>query len=48
MLNFGSKVNAMTLAHTAKLSLELRKTNVSAQKIDEFSLKTYDMVIAAF
>ena len=38
----------MTPAYTVKLGLKVRKTNVSAQKIDGFSLTTYGMVIAAF
>ena len=47
---FGSKseVNAITLAYAVQLGLKMQKTNVNAQKIDRFSLKTYGMVIATF
>ena len=48
LLNSEIKVNAMTPAYAAQLGLKVRKTNVSAQKIDGFLLATYDMVIAAF
>ena len=48
MLNFKSKVNAMTLAYAAHLGLKVRMTNVGAQKIDGSLLATYSIVIAAF
>ena len=48
LLDSGSKVNAMTLAYAAHLGLEVRVTDVSAQKIDGSLLATYNMVIAAF
>ena len=48
MLNFRSKINAMTSAYTAQLGFKVQKTNVDVQKIDKSSLKTYGMVIAAF
>ena len=48
LLNFGSKVNAMTLTYIAQLDLKLQKTNISAQKIDKSSLKTYSIVSSAF
>ena len=48
LLNSCSKVNAMSLAFTRKLSLHIRKTNVRAQKIDGSILKTFEMVIADF
>ena len=38
----------MTLAYTAQLSLKVQKINVDTQKIDGFSLATYDMIIAIF
>ena len=47
LLDFGSKINAMTPAYAAYLGLKLKKTNVGAQKIDRSSLATYGMVIAA-
>ena len=40
LLNFKSEVNAMTLAYIAQLDLKIQKTNISAQKIDKFSLET--------
>ena len=48
LLNSKSKVNALTLAYVAHLSLKVRVTNVGAWKIDRSSLATYSMVIAAF
>ena len=48
LLNSGSEVNAMTLAHMAHLSLKVIVTDVSAQKIDRSSLAIYGMVIASF
>ena len=48
LLNSGSKVNAMTQAYAAHLSLKVRVTNDGAQKIDGSSLGTYGMVIASF
>ena len=44
----GSEINAMTLAYAAYLGLEVRVTNIGAQKINGSSLATYGMVIAAF
>ena len=41
LLNFGSEVNAMTLAYAAHLGLKVRVTSVDAQKIDGFALATY-------
>ena len=38
----------MTPAYTAYLGLKMRVNNVNVQKIDRFSLATYNMVIAAF
>ena len=48
LLDSESKVNAMTPAYAAQLSLKMRKTNVGAQKIDWSSLATHSIVIAAF
>ena len=48
LLDSGSKVNAMTPAYAAHLSLKVRVIDVGAQKIDESSPATYDIVIAAF
>ena len=38
----------MTLVYAVYLSLKVRVTDVSAQKIDGFSLATYGIIIAAF
>ena len=48
LIDFGSKVNAITLAYAKKLGLRTWKTNVGAQKIDGSLLKIYEIVIAAF
>ena len=48
LFNFESKVNAITPAYTVHLGLKVRVTNVGAQKIDSFSLATYNMSIATF
>lgn len=38
----------MAPIYTKKLGLWIEKTNNKAQKIDEFALKTYEIVIASF
>ena len=48
LLDSRSEVNAMTLAYAAHLGLQVRVTNVGAQKIDGSSLVTYGIVIASF
>ena len=48
LLNSESKVNAITSAYVAHLSLKVGLTNVGMQKIDGFSVATYGIVIAAF
>ena len=48
LLDFGSEVNAMTLAYAAHLGFKVRMTNVGAHKIDGSSLAIYGMVIAGF
>lgn len=48
LINSGSEINAMTPAYTAKLGLEPRPTNVSAQKIDDSVVETYGMAWASF
>ena len=48
LLDSGSKVNAMTSAYTAQLSLKIQKIDIGTQKIDKFSLEIYSMVIAIF
>ena len=48
LIDSGSKVNTMTPAYAKKPSLQVRKTNVRAQKIDGSLLRTFGMVIAGF
>ena len=38
----------MTLTYTVKLGLKIQKTNINAQKINRFLLKTYGIVIVVF
>ena len=38
----------MTLAYAEQLSLQVRKTDVGAQKIHGSSLQTFEMVITGF
>lgn len=38
LVNFNSKLNAMTLAYISKLSLKVCQIDVRAQKIDGFTL----------
>ena len=44
----GSEVNAIYPNFAKKLSLTIRPTDVEAQKIDDFKLITYEIVVAAF
>ena len=48
MLNFKSKVNAMSPAYIAQLDLKVQKINVNAHIIDKSLPKIYGIVIAAF
>ena len=48
LLNYGSKVNAMTLAYAAQLGLKVQKTNINNQKIDGSLLEIYSIIIATF
>lgn len=48
LIDLGSKVNVMTPAYMAILSLKVRTTDVKAQKINSSSLAIYKMVIAGF
>ena len=38
----------MTLEYVSKLGLKVRLTNIKTQKIDNFTLKTFEMVLASF
>ena len=48
LLDSGSEVNAMSPAYAKKLGLQVRKTDVGAQKINGSTLETFGMVIASF
>ncbi len=48
LLDLVSKVNVMTLVYTIKLGLKVRNINVKAQKIDDFILKTFEIVLVSF
>lgn len=48
LLDFGSKINAMTPAYAAKLGLKDQSTNVGAQKIENSTLKTLGKILANF
>lgn len=45
LIDFQSDKNAINLIYTAKQYLQVQKINVGAEKIDSFSLKTYNMII---
>ena len=48
LIDSGSEVNAMTPAYASKLGLQVRHTDVGAQKIDGSTLETFGMVLASF
>ena len=48
LIDSGSEVNVMAPAYTKKLGLQVRKTDIDAQKIDGSTLETYGMIIAGF
>ena len=48
LIDLDSEVHAMTPAYASKLGLQVRHTNVGAQKIDGSTLKTFQMVLASF
>ena len=48
LINLYSKVNVMTPAYAKQLDLQVQKTDVGAQKIDNSLFKTFEMVIASF
>ena len=48
LIDSGSKVNAITLGYALKLGLKICSTNGGAQKIDNSTLKTFEMVVASF
>lgn len=48
LLNLESEINTIHLNYTKKLSFLIWKIDVEAQKIDELSLQTFEMIIAGF
>ena len=48
LINFGSKINAMTLAYTIKLGFIIQKTSIRARKIDDLPPKTYGIASTRF
>ena len=48
LVDSGSEVNAMTPDYTAKLGLQVRKTDIEAQKTDGSTLETFGIVLADF
>lgn len=47
LINFNSKVNAMTPTYTAKLDLKIQKINADAQKIDGSIFHTFRIMLAS-
>lgn len=47
LINFRREVTAINLTYGVKLSLQMQKTYIVAQKIDGFFLKKYNLVIVA-
>ena len=48
LLNFGNKVNTITLRYVSKLDLKICPTNIATYKINDSTLKTFEMVLASF
>lgn len=48
MIDFGNEFNAITPAYTTILELCVCPTNIEAQKIDEFTLSTYNIMLVNF
>ena len=48
LINSGSEVNAVHPSFVKQLGLSIRPTDVGAQKIDDITLDTHGMVVAAF
>ena len=48
LVDSGSEVNAITPVYAAKLGLQVRRTDIGAQKIDSSTLETFGMVLADF
>ena len=48
LINSSSKVNAMILGYILKLGLKICFINIKTQKIDDFTFKAFEMVLASF
>ena len=48
LINSSSKVNTMTSAYTPMLGVKICPTSVKAPKIDNYSFKTFGIIIASF
>ena len=48
LVDSGNEINTMTPTYVAKLGLQVRKTDIRAQKIDGSTLETFEMVLADF
>ena len=48
LIDLSSKINAMTLTYAKQLGLQVRRTDVGAQKIDGSFFQTFGMVITGF
>lgn len=48
MIDSDSKINAMIPTYATKLGLNIRYTDVEAQKIDGFIFETFEIVLANF
>lgn len=48
LIDSGNEVNAITPAYTKQPGLQIRQTNVGAQKIDNSSPKIFGIIIAGF
>ena len=48
LVDLDCEVNVITLAYSAKLNLKVQKTNIGAQKIDDSTFNTFEIVLANF
>lgn len=48
LINFGSKINAITWSYVNKLGLKICATDVEAQKIDSSIPETFGIILASF
>ena len=48
LIDSDNEVNAMTPAYTSRLGLQVYHPNIKAQKIDDSTLETFEMVLASF